>query len=127
MHSHRFVSPLVASLLALALGGCQSEAERLQAQSLYYLSQVEKILEANVGRTDQALAALDRFFEENGEQVRETNARGRELLKAMSPEEREEFVRRSMERARPIRERIDTLIRTFPNPPQIANRLRDLM
>jgi len=76
---------------------------------------------------DQALADLDRFFEEYGSRIRETNARGRELLRTMPPDEREAFVQRSREAARPIRERIDTLARTFPNPPVILKRLKDLM
>lgn len=120
------VFALIGCLFAWGLG-CHSEAERLQAQSLYYLIQVQKILEANAGRTEQALAELDRFFEENRDQIRETNARGRELLNAMSPQEREDFVRRSRDKARPVKERIETLARTFPNPPLILNRLRDLM
>ncbi len=113
--------------IAFLLGGCQSEAERLQAQSLYDLAQVQKILETYAGRQEQALAEIDRFLKENGDRIRQTNARGRELLRAMSPEVREEFTRRSLEKARPIRERIETLARTFPNPPEILNRLRDLM
>lgn len=112
---------------AVLLAGCQSEADQLQARSLYYLTQVQKILETHAGRTDQALAEIDRFLQENGDSIRETNARGRDLLRAMSPEDREEFTRRSLDKARPVRERIETLVRTFPNPPAIVNRLRDLM
>ncbi len=118
---------VTAGMVVVVLAGCQSEAERLQARSLYYLAQVEKILETHAGRTDQALAELDRYFEEHGGEIRETNARGRELLKAMSPQEREEFVRRSLETAKPLKERIETLARTFPNPPEIVNRLKGLM
>jgi len=114
-------------MASFVLAGCQSEAERLQAQSLYHLTQVEKVLERHAGRTDEALAELDRYLKENGDEIRETNARGREILKSMSPEDRQDFVRRSLENARPVRERIETLTRTFPNSPQIVNRLRELM
>lgn len=113
--------------VAWLLAGCQSEAERLQARSLYDLAQVQKILETYAGRQEQALAEIDRFLTENGDRIRETNARGREVLNGMSPEERQEFIRRSLDKARPLRERIETLARTFPNPPEILNRLRDLM
>lgn len=121
------VSVLVILTLSPMMAGCQSEAERLQAESLYYLTQVQKILEANVGRTSEAIAGLERFLKEYGDRIREANARGQELLKAMSEAEREEFVRRALEKARPVKERIDTLVRTFPNPHEILRRLRELM
>lgn len=115
------------SLLFVGLLACQTEAERLRAESIYFLQQAKTILERNVGNQERALEELDKFLRDNRERILETKARGQAIMRKMAPGEREEFKRRSAEAVKPLKEQIMTLVRAYPNPPAILQRLRELL
>jgi len=106
---------------------CQSEVEKLQGESLYHLSQAVEILQQNAGNTEAAVAALDRYLVEHRERMLEVKALGVRVMQRMSPEEREAFQRRSLEQTRPLREKVETLARTFSDPPKVLRLLQDFL
>jgi len=118
---------LGALLALLPLLSCQSEAERLQAESLFHLENVVKILEATAGNTDAAVAELDKYLVEHRTRLLEVRALGSAMLRRMSPDERVRFQGEAMERARPLRERVETLAGTFPDPPRIFQKVRQFL
>ena len=113
-------------LLSLVLA-CQSEAERLQAETVYHLESALRILEETRGNTDAAVSNLEKYLSENRLRMAETKTRGHLLMSRMAKEERDAFSRRAMERTRPLMERIETLARTYPDPPRIMAKLREFM
>ncbi len=122
----------VAFLLALGitvsvLAACQSEAERLQAESIYHLDQAVQILERSAGNLQGVLAELDKYLADNRDRMLDAKARGFNLLKKMSPGDRDAFQQRGMERTRPLRERMDTLARTYSDPPRVLAKLQEFL
>jgi len=113
-------------LLSLVLA-CQSEAERLQAETVYHLESALRILEETRGNTDAAVSNLEKYLSENRLRMAEIKTRAHLLMSRMAKEERDAFSRRAMERTRPLMERIETLARTYPDPPRIMAKLREFM
>jgi hypothetical protein len=115
------------ALLLVSATACQSEAERLQGETLYHLDQAVGILEHNAGNTDAAVAALDRYLVDNRDRIMEAKAKGILVMKRMSASEQESFRQRAMDRSRPLRERIDTLARTFSDPPRVLKKVQEFL
>lgn len=111
----------VAVVLA---SGCREPAQDAQDVSLQHLEAAVRILEDHAGRTDEAIAALGAYLEAHREEMLATKARGITALERMSPQKRETFRARALERTRPIREHLATLARTFPEPHRILQALR---
>lgn len=118
---------LLMATIGLAAVACQSEAERLQGETLYHLENAIKILEDTPANTDAAIAALDKYLAENRERLALIRASAESLLKAMDPAEREAFARKALERARPLRQRIENLARTYPDPPRIMQKIQQFL
>ena len=118
---------MAIALLGVALvlaSGCREPADEAQEVSLHHLEAAVAILEAHAGQADEAIAALDAYLDTHREEMLATKARGITALERMSPDEREAFRARSLERTRPIREHLATLARTFPEPHRILQVLR---
>ena len=120
----RFGFVVAALLLAVA---CQSEAERLQAETVYHMEMAVQILERAAGNTEAAIDGLDKYLKEHEQRLLELRSMGASVLSRMSDDERARFRQRSMDRARAVRERIDTLARTFPDPPRILVKVSQFM
>lgn len=119
---------LSAAVLALAAAsGCQSDAERFQGETLYHLDQAVQILERNAGNTDAAVAALDRYLVDHRDRILESKAKGVVLMKRMSADEQASFRQKALDRSRPLRERIDTLARTFSDPPRVLKKIQEFL
>jgi hypothetical protein len=86
-----------------------------------------KILEAAAGNLDAALANLDTYIDEHRLRLAEIRATATVLMNRMTPAERERFAKRSMDLARPVRERLETLARTFSDPPRVLMKLQPLL
>lgn len=114
---------ILAAVATLATG-CGSPADEAQQASLAHLEAAVRILEANAGNTEAAGKALDDYLATNRDAILQAKARGIAALEALSPAKRDRFRARALERTRPIRERLDTLARTFPEPAPILQRLR---
>lgn len=114
-------------LLIPIISSCQTEVERLQSESLFHLKNIVGILERTAGNTEMAIQELDKYWQNNKERIMEVRVKGAKILQQMSAEEREEFGKKSMEKARPLRERIETLSRTFPNPPLILSKIQQFL
>ncbi|NOZ02583.1 MAG: hypothetical protein GXP54_11935 [Deltaproteobacteria bacterium] len=110
----------------MVLAGSQSEAERLQAESLFHLEKVLYILEHAHGKMDVAMSELDKFIKKNHERLEANRRDGRRVMSQMTPDERKSFSKRAMERVKSVKERIDTVVRTFPDPPRIFRKLREI-
>lgn len=118
---------LVAALCLAALAGCTGEAERLQVESLEHLENAAQILQRNVGNADAAIAELDQYLRDHRERMLEVRSAGAELVRRMGVEDRERFGRRALDRARPVRERIDTLVRQFPDAGRLVRKLQEFL
>ncbi|MBL6974279.1 MAG: hypothetical protein ISR64_00980 [Deltaproteobacteria bacterium] len=116
-----------AAGLILAAAGCQSEAERLHADSLYHLEKVLYILEHSEGKNDVAMAELDKYLEKHGKRLAANRADGKRIMGKMSEAERDRFARTALEKSRPVKERIDTVVRTFSDTARIFRKLRELL
>ena len=112
-------SRLVPFVFVLILPACQSDAERYHAETIYHLENVVGILERAAGNMDAAVNEIDRYYLDNQERIAKVRTDGLRLLDRMSPEDRTAFGKRALERTRHLRERIETLARTFPDPPRI--------
>lgn len=113
--------------LAILSAGCQSDAERLHADSLYHLEKVLYILENSEGKNDVAIAELDKYLKKHGERLEANRRDGRRIMKKMTESERDRFARTALEKSKPVKERIDTVVRTFSDPPRIFRKLRELL
>ena len=114
-------------VMLLVSAGCQSEAERLHSESLYHLNKVLYILEHSEGKTDVAMAELDKFFAKYEDRLEANRNDGKQAMKKMSQSERERFARLALERSKTVKERIDTIVRTFPDPPRLFRKLREIL
>jgi len=112
---------------AISMSGCQSEAERLQGESIYHLDQAVKILEHSVGNTQAALVELDKYLVVHRDRMLDARARGRSVMRNMSAEDQEAFKRRAMEQTRALREHLDTLARTYSDPPRVLSKVQEFM
>ncbi|HOU54004.1 MAG TPA: hypothetical protein PLQ97_08755 [Myxococcota bacterium] len=121
------VPPFALLLFSLLWYGCQFEVEKLQGESLYHLGQAIEILQQNAGNTDAAVAALDRYLVDHRERMLEVKALGVRVLQRMSPAEREAFQTRALEQTRPLREKAETLARTFSDPPKVLRLLQEFL
>ncbi len=121
------VPPFALLLLPLLLLGCQSEVEKLQGESIFHLGQAIEILQQNAGNTDAAVAALDRYLVDHRDRMLEVKALGVRVMQRMSPADREAFQRRSLEQIRPLREKAETLARTFSDPPKVLRLLQEFL
>jgi hypothetical protein len=118
---------LIPALLLLLLAvpaGCQSEAERLQGETLFHMENALKILAMSPGNTDAACSNLQKYLDDNRERLTEIRSKGVALLQRMDAAEREAFARRALDRARPLREKLETVARTFPDPPRVLMKLQ---
>lgn len=123
--SGRPLAAFTVGAVLLALGsGCREPAEDAQDLSLHHLEAAIGILEAHAGQADEAIAALGAYLDAHREEMLATKARGITALERMSPSKREAFRANALERTRPLRERLDTLARTFPEPHRILRILR---
>ena len=125
----RFASSLgigVAAAVLLAVA-CQSEAERLQAETVYHMEMAVQILERAAGNTEAAIDGLDKYLKTHEQRLLELRAMGSSVISRMSDEERAHFRSRSLDRARAVRERIETLARTFPDPPRVLAKVSQFM
>jgi len=111
----------------VATHACQSEAERLQGESIYHLDQAVKILERTAGNLQAAMTELDKYLVEHRDRMLEAKARGRSLLRAMSAEDQDVFKSRALEKTRTLRERLDTLARTFSDPPRVLMKIQEFL
>jgi len=127
--THRAWPALAIAVVAgvMAMAGCQSEAERLQGESIYHLDQAVKILERTAGNTQAAIVELDKYLVDHRDRMLEARARGRSLLRNMSVEEQEVFRRRGMEQTKVLRERLDTMARTYSDPPRVLQKIQEFM
>ena len=117
----------ITGLVALGVAACQSDVERLEGETVFQLENAISILEATAGNTENAIAALDKYLDEHRDRLIEVRSTATALLARMSPAEREKYGRKMLDRARPLRERIETLSRTFPDPPRILLKIREFM
>ncbi len=121
---HLLAFAVGAAVLATVALGCRGPADDAKDASLQYLEAAIGILEAHAGQADEAIAALEAYLEAHGEDILAAKARGITALDEMPASKREAFRAQSMERTRPLRERLDTLARTFPEPQRIIHSLR---
>lgn len=115
---------LVALPFALAGAGCASPADEAQSESLRHLEAATRILAEHAGNPEAAGKALDAYLEQHRDAILQAKARGITALDAMSEKQREAFRKRSLERSQVVRERLNTLVRAFPEPAGIMQRLR---
>lgn len=115
---------LVALPLMLAGAGCAGPADLAQSESLRHLVAAAQILAEHSGNSDAAGKALDAYLEQNRDAILQAKARGIAALDAMPKKEQEAFRKRSLERSQAVRERLNTLVRAFPEPALIMQRLR---
>jgi hypothetical protein len=104
---------------------CQSDAERVQGESFFHLEKLVKILESTANNTDAAIAEMDKYLVENRERILDVKASGIRMMERMSPAERDRFIARSAERVRPVKDRIEILVRTFPDPPRLLQKVQE--
>ncbi len=123
----RFARVLPVAVAVMGFVACQSEAERLQGESIYHLDQAVKILERTAGNTQAAIVELDKYLVDHRDRMLEARARGRSLLRNMSVEEQDVFRRRGMEQTKVLRERLDTLARTYSDPPRVLQKIQEFM
>jgi hypothetical protein len=130
VNSRRPLAPGTLFLLSAVLvvsGACEGRADRLAAGSREHLQQAVSLLEQAAGDTDKAVASLDAYLAQHREEMIKLRSDGAELVRAMAPEAREKFGRESLEKVRPLRERLDTLVRTFPEPARIVKKLQEFL
>lgn len=118
---------VLAVVASAAVTACQSEVERLQGESIYHLDQAVQILERSAGNLQEALSELDKYLADNRDRMLDAKARGVSLLRKMSPDEQERFKRRALEKTQSLRERLDTLARTFSDPPRVLMKVQQFM
>ncbi|MBM4395958.1 MAG: hypothetical protein FJ087_09735 [Deltaproteobacteria bacterium] len=118
---------LGAIVSVLAATGCQSQAERLHAETLFHMENAIKLLEQTPANTEAAVANLDKYLTDNRLRLAETRAAAQALMAKMPADEREAFARRALDRSRPLRERAETLARTYPDPPRIMLKLQQFL
>jgi hypothetical protein len=124
----RWAVPILSIVAALiATAGCQSEVERLQGESIYHLDQAVKILEQTAGNTQAAITELDKYLVDHRDRILEARASGRALIRSMSPADQEAFKRRAMDQTRALRERLDTLARTYSDPPRVLMKIQEFL
>ncbi len=115
---------LVALPFVMAGAGCASPADEAQSESLRHLEAATRILAEHAGNSEAAGKALDAYLEQHRDAILQAKARGITALDAMPEKQREAFRKRSLERSQAVRERLNTLVRAFPEPAGIMQRLR---
>lgn len=123
----RLAGPLPVLLFASLLVGCQSRAERLVAENLYHLERVASILERTQGNMEACVVELEKYRDENAERLEEVRGISRDLLRSMDTEERVEFSRYTHARTDPLRSKVKSLAASFPDPPRIHLKIRDIL
>ena len=106
---------------------CASQQDRYLEQSVHNLKVAIEILQKNAGNTDKAVQALDKYIHAHEKQLIQLRAKGMDLFRAMSPQQRKEFQKKAMDKTMVLKNRIDNLLKTFDHPEKIAVRLHRLL
>ena len=107
--------------------GCKSKQDRLLDQTIENLQVAVDILQKNAGHTDAAVSALDRYIKAHEKELIQTHVRGMDIYKTMSPKQRKAFSAKALKRSKPLKNRIDNLLKTFPHKEKIVIRLNRLL
>jgi hypothetical protein len=118
---------IVVALCLTSISACQSEVERLQGESIFYLDQAVKILERVVPDTNTAIRELDKYMVDNRDRMLEAKARELSLMQKMTADEQARFKRRAAGQTRVLRERLDSLVRTFSDPPRVLMKIQQFL
>jgi len=94
---------------------------------VFFLEMVLQILEHSGGDADVAIAELDKFSEKYRERLHRIKRKRLHIAGNMTSAERDEFMEVAIERTRSVRERIGAVVRTYPNPPRIFRKLREII
>jgi hypothetical protein len=113
-------------VLFILTAGCKSELDALREQSENHLKNAISVLEKNAGNFNNAEKELSEYIAKNRQNIIEIKTSGQYLLKNLAPEKREEFISKSMEESKILKERIENLVRTYPDGEKLLFIIREI-
>jgi exonuclease VII large subunit len=115
--------------ICLAIVGwsvCSTFADVFRDLSVKYLEEAVEILANHAGNVDNAVAALDEYLTKNQQSIIEAKALGVVAMEQMSASQRSEFMKKSQEQTAALRERMNTLLQSYPKKAELMQRLKAL-
>ena len=105
---------------------CSTPADAPRDLSVKYLEEAVEILANHAGNVDNAVAALDEYLTKNQQAIIEAKALGVVAMEKMSASQRSEFMKKSQEQTAALRERMNTLLQSYPKKAELMQRLKAL-
>lgn len=124
----RYSTLLLLSVALFVVGSttaCQSRIERMLGEATFHMDALVEILEDNAGQTTAAANRIEEYLEKYRERLMALRLERSELLQSLKPAERAEIEKRLVENTKSQRERIKTLVSTFPDPPRLMIKVRE--
>lgn len=115
--------------ICLAIVGwsaCSTPADAPRDLSVKHLEEAVEILANHAGNVDNAVAALDEYLTKNQQSIIEAKALGVVAMEQMSASQRSEFMKKSQEQTAALRERMNTLLQSYPKKAELMQRLKAL-
>ncbi|HON24671.1 MAG TPA: hypothetical protein PLA59_00085 [Myxococcota bacterium] len=105
---------------------CSTPADAPRDLSVKHLEEAVEILANHAGNVDNAVAALDEYLTKNQQSIIEAKALGVVAMEQMSASQRSEFMKKSQEQTAALRERMNTLLQSYPKKAELMQRLKAL-
>jgi len=109
------------------LVSCADPASPVIDEQRHHLRNLVEILGAHPGDTEAACADLDRYIADNGKRLMDARLERKRLIDSLSPERKDDFIRRSTESTATLRQRLMTQVKTFPDPARVMRLARQMI
>jgi len=113
-------------LVIIGWSACSTPADAPRDLSVKHLEEAVEILANHAGNVDNAVAALDEYLTKNQQAIIEAKALGVVAMEQMSASQRSEFMKKSQEQTAALRERMNTLLQSYPKKAELMQRLKAL-